>query len=612
MANKVIVYSCLSDKIRAALDEGRSFAVMGEIIMFTSAIKVLRDRGFNVSIVSSPAEFIKEDSRGVVYYILDYLTIDHVKHIVLTPQKSHRVRFFCYWGRTPEEIPWAGLKPHQICIPFPYHNKPNTFLGFLMPDLSERGGDTGSTQLNPTIRGYLWGKESKYINTGLIRQLGDAGVQFYSTQVDKPVGSIGDGITNLGLLPRAEYLRLLHHVDYVIGFGDPIAGPTIIETLELGKILIAPRKQIPNFLHSHPNIVLSDDMSAADILNVIRDIEAGHKFKSTEGVKEYHYDSYKDRVASIFPSLPSRRTCIIRSAMNDNNIFHFLVLEIKALWDFISRNNKVDYHIVLTNYDPSLPAHKWRRSLIEAICTKVYAIDETMPVATFDNAIMDIPLQIKGTMIESFKYINYEPNTSLIEMIRRIKTYHLNVGWEADACEGVLLIQRKSGTRILHDSATDLPIETALEPMCREAGVPFKCCYFEEMTFYEQLVAMHRAKWIVAAHGAAETNLIFAGRGATLVEINMRPHWYCDPVCDAHFNKTLRIDQKCKGGLKYHPTYHKADYHNLAKSCGIHYIEIDPISYKGTFIDRNPISKQILCVDSKDVGRAIGLTSKPQ
>jgi len=600
MANKVIVYSCLSDKIRAAIEEGRSFTVMGEIIMFTSAIRTLMSRGFNVKIVDSAQEFVREDVRGVVYYILDYLTIDHVKDRVLTPQKKHRIRFFCYWGRTPAEIPWTGLEPWQICIPFPYEQKPNTFLGFLMPDLGggqlQRGNSSG---LDPSIRGYLWGKEAKYFNRPLVNELG---VQFYATCVNNT--SEYKNITNLGLQPRDKYLDIIRHVDYVIGFGDPVAGPTIVETLELGKILIAPRRQIPTFLHTHPNIVLSDDLGPSGIRAVIRDIEAGHKYRSFEGVAEFHLDNYKQRLEKIFPSLPERRTCIIRSNMRDNNIFHFLVLEINAFWKFVARNNRVDYYLVLEDFNPSLASHRWRREVLGSLCSGVFVYGEAMPVHIYDNAIMDMQLQAQGQLLlESKQYIDYTPDENVIALARQVKNTHLGAGWESQVPSGMLLIQRKSGTRILRDADSDESLEVTLAATCSAAGIPFRCCYFEDMTFSEQLRAVHEAKWIVAAHGAAETNIIFAARGATLIEVNMRPHWYCDPVCDPHFSGRIGFDVACKGKLTYWPTYHKADYHNLAKLCGIGYKEVDPVRYGGKFVDRNPISKEFLYVRCADILR---------
>jgi hypothetical protein len=614
MANKVIVYSCLSDKIRDAIDNGTSFAVMGEIIMFSSAIKTLRANGFNVVIVSSIEEFIKHDVRGVVYYILDYITIEHVKRIVLTNYKIHRVRFFCYWGRTINELPWTGpsghkLQLHQVCTPFPYPNKPhNTFLGFLMPDL---GGDIAPVTLFPSIHGYIWGKEEKYFDPGLIKQLGDVGIKFYATCTNNiQLNSSYSSVTNIGILSRQHYLSVIKHIKFVLGFGDPIAGPTIVETLKLGKILIAPRKQIPPFLHRHPNVVLLDDLLAGaginGLINVIRDIEMGHKYVSTEGVPEYTNEQYAARVSAIFQRLPARRTCIIRSTIQDNNIFHFLALEIKTLWDFISRNNAVDYHVVLTHYNADSPAHRWRRALIEGLCKKVY--DEasgSISAADYDNAIMDFNLQYKGPFLESFRYIDYPINNSLLEMSRHIKNYHLNVGWEADTPEGVLLIQRKVGSRLLCDAADGSPLENTLGEALKARGIPFKCCNFDTMSFYDQLRAVHSAKWIVAAHGAAETNIIFANTGATLIEINMRLHWWCDPVCTKHLSGEIPFEKKCNGGLKHHPTYHKADYHNLCKMLGCRYKEITPAGYKGRFLDTNPISKEIILVDCAQIVDAI-------
>jgi hypothetical protein len=589
MTDKVLLFSHLHDKIRGAIDEGKSYTVMGEIIMFTSAAAALKARGFNVKIISSPEEFIKED-RGAVYYILDYLTIDALSKYVLVPGKIHRIRLFCYWGRTQNDIPWKGptgmtISTQQICTPFPYFTKPNSFLGFVMPDLSIRADL--SQQLDSGIKGYLWGKETKYIDIGLVNYLGANGVSFYSTCVTPLAGQ--KHVTNLGLQTRPRYLDVIAHVDYVLGFGDPIAGPTIIETLSLGKILIAPKKQVPEFLHWHPNIVLTDELGKEGILAVIRDIQAGHKYVSSEGIAEFSPQQYNARLGQIFPDIPGRKICMLRSNMNDKNIFHFLVFEIHAVIEFVAKNDRVDYVIILNHYDPSQSAHRWRKQVLEGLGIAVYAANDPVPLTVIDRIIMDIPLRIQGTMIKSFEYVDYAPNSAIRAAAEKIKKFY-GVPCDVEP-EGVLLIQRKK-TRALVDISGGCPLE---------GDARARCVYFEDMTFREQIEAISSAKWIIAAHGAAETNIMFAHPSATLIEVNMRPHWYCDPVCNEHYSGKLRIDQKCKGKLNTWPTYHKADYHNLAKYCGINYKEVSPVGYDGRFVDRNPISKERIIVDAREL-----------
>ena len=101
-------------------------------------------------------------------------------------------------------------------------------------------------------------------------------------------------------------------------------------------------------------------------------------------------------------------------------------------------------------------------------------------------------------------------------------------------------------------------------------------------------------------HGAACTNLIFTPKDVVFIEINFRTNWYCDPVCDEHFTCKIGINEKCNGPL-LHKNYHKADYHNLSYLLGRKYFEINPICYGGKFIDRNPISKESIYVNSKQI-----------
>jgi hypothetical protein len=120
------------------------------------------------------------------------------------------------------------------------------------------------------------------------------------------------------------------------------------------------------------------------------------------------------------------------------------------------------------------------------------------------------------------------------------------------------------------------------------------------MSIQEQYDICSGAKVFISMHGAACTNLIFTPQDVIFIEINFRTNWYCDPVCDDHFNCKIGINDKCNGKLLY-PNYHKADYHNLAYLLGRTYFEINPISYGGKFIDRNPISKENIYVNTKEI-----------
>jgi hypothetical protein len=292
--------------------------------------------------------------------------------------------------------------------------------------------------------------------------------------------------------------------------------------------------------------------------------------------------------------------------MRDNNIFHFLVFEIKALWDFISKNRRVDYVVFLLDYDEASAAHRWRRGLIERLGAKVYSPRDAVDATIFDYAIMDIPLRVAAPMIKSFEYVTYGgEGQALCDYISGEPSAQINPSASRQNSAGVLLIQRR-GTRVLCCAGdTTAGLEVELEPLCRGRGIPFRCAYFEELTLTEQVDAMQSARWIVAAHGAAETNIIFCRRGTKLIEVNMRPHWYCDPVCDAHFSGKIEAHTACKGKLTTWPTYHKADYHNLAGYCGISYAEVDPIGYEGGFADRNPISKRRILVSATDIMKHI-------
>jgi hypothetical protein len=158
-----------------------------------------------------------------------------------------------------------------------------------------------------------------------------------------------------------------------------------------------------------------------------------------------------------------------------------------------------------------------------------------------------------------------------------------------------LFNQRSINNRYLYDANTELPLQDFL--LLKDLKVPLKICSFDTMTPEEQYEFCSKAIIFISAHGAGCTNCIFTPIDCPLIEINLRTHWYCDPVCDDHFYEKISINKKCE--TKLDKPFHKADYHNLCSLINKKYFEIEPLYYSGKFMSRNPISKEKIYIDGE-------------
>ena len=91
-----------------------------------------------------------------------------------------------------------------------------------------------------------------------------------------------------------------------------------------------------------------------------------------------------------------------------------------------------------------------------------------------------------------------------------------------------------------HCSNRSLAGERALENELKRLG--FRICYFEEMSFEEQLAAVRGADTIVAPHGSGLSNLVVAKSGTHVIEM-ISPNWVVP--CFARMANLLGLDYHC-------------------------------------------------------------------
>ena len=262
------------------------------------------------------------------------------------------------------------------------------------------------------------------------------------------------------------------------------------------------------------------------------------------------------------------------SNISDNNIFH--------IFYHISKYHSEDYtkiFILSTNIDIQNKCQKLRFFLMNKIYKNVQYISRNI----INNSIIN-------SSYDHMNFIKYQKNEFFVKLIKNLIP--------ANSGKYILINQRKLNNRYVYDYTTKEGLDKILKTT--QFKIPIKSCCFDDMTIEEQYNICSGAKVFISIHGAACTNLIFTPEDVIFIEINFRTNWYCDPVCDDHFNCKIGMNDKCNGSL-LHKNYHKADYHNLSYLLGRKYFEINPICYSGRFLDRNPISKENIYVDSKQI-----------
>lgn len=262
------------------------------------------------------------------------------------------------------------------------------------------------------------------------------------------------------------------------------------------------------------------------------------------------------------------------SNISDNNIFHIFYHIIKYYSE-----DYINVFILSSNIDIENKCQQWRLFVMKKIYKNVQFISSN----NVNNRMINVPY-------DHMNFIKYQKSDLLIKIIENLIPPNLG--------KYILLNQRKLNNRYVYDYETKEGLDKILRTT--QFKIPIKTCCFDEMSIQEQYNICSGAKVFISMHGAACTNLIFTPQDVIFIEINFRTSWYCDPVCDDHFNCKIGINDNCNGKL-LHPNYHKADYHNLAYLLERKYFEINPISYGGKFIDRNPISKENIYVNSKEI-----------
>tara|TARA_A100001015_G_scaffold294076_1_gene371434 strand:- start:9511 stop:10374 length:864 start_codon:yes stop_codon:yes gene_type:complete len=271
------------------------------------------------------------------------------------------------------------------------------------------------------------------------------------------------------------------------------------------------------------------------------------------------------------------------SEIKDNNIFHIFFFDIIKYYDPKYKNVYINSERIENNKKKKL-CQKWRLFVMKKLYNNVEYLTD-ISCTEYNSKNISPTIIYKGYNFAEF--IKYKPHPHLCKIYHKIISNKTLV-----QDKYILLNQREIDDRYLYDYNTKLKLEDFL--FSQKLKYPLKVCNFSNMTPEEQYEICNNCVIFISAHGAGCTNLIFTPKTAPFTEINFRKHWYCNEVCNDHFNGKISINEKCNG---FKPYFHKADYHNLCYLIGKKYLEIEAIEYGEGFNNRNPISKKKIYID---------------
>lgn len=281
---------------------------------------------------------------------------------------------------------------------------------------------------------------------------------------------------------------------------------------------------------------------------------------------------------------------LLVSQYDDVNIFHFFAVEINAVWNYlVSRDKDKDICLYLQKYDATSSVHRWRLDVLRAIIPTYTNIDEVSY-----KQVQILPMT--DWIVNSWTFITYNSSPNYMALARKVKDHYKTS--ELTGTHAVFVSRNKS--RILYDIHTKRRLEDMFTELCNTLSIPHRVVSFDKSTLEDQARALGDAKVMISCHGAANTNIFLLPDNGHLLEINFRRHWYCDPVCDQHFNGNIGYKTKCNGRLTFRPYFHKADYHNICHLFGKGYTELEVEDASG-FLDRNPINVKTIYVDARKV-----------
>jgi hypothetical protein len=279
------------DSLSGYLSDAARGGPAGELLVRASLERALAASGVSLRVCDSDADFFAASAEPAVdgfgAVVLDpwtFVGAGWVPRPFLAGRESRAFLLSFFGTALPAGGHGLALAAAHVLTPYPYPAAlGNTFLGFAVAPrwagtlVGARGGAGRALQAAPAPAppqplppppakvaraGVVWGKAARYLDDARWRALAGlaaAGVELHFTLArgDAPPGAADTlrGAVWHGHLAPAAWHDLLARSRFVLGLGDPLAGPSAVDALAAGAAFLNPVFDAPRegfFDSQHP------------------------------------------------------------------------------------------------------------------------------------------------------------------------------------------------------------------------------------------------------------------------------------------------------------------------------------------------------------------------
>lgn len=228
------------DSIGSYEDNSRRGGAAGEILVRRCLEASLRNLGVQLRVVKSDEEFDNLGRSSVAKYdfiLLDPWTWAAKGWVPKAPIRGLDAKIFILDFFGSPRLKGSGLNVPATRFLTAFGSPWNTFLGFYLPPVS--------ASTTPHLKqGVIWGKDVKHFDgkEAMLRHVADQGVALVSTASTPTGGGLFQHpkVQWLGHQSPQGWHHLLASSSFLLGMGDPLLGPSVIEAIAAGCLYINP------------------------------------------------------------------------------------------------------------------------------------------------------------------------------------------------------------------------------------------------------------------------------------------------------------------------------------------------------------------------------------
>mmetsp|Transcript_8073 Transcript_8073/g.11089 ORF Transcript_8073/g.11089 Transcript_8073/m.11089 type:complete len:460 (+) Transcript_8073:62-1441(+) len=250
--DKALIFTM--DSIQSRVDESKSGGASGEITIRLALQNGLANLGVESVVARSDAQFESQNMGDFKLIFLDPWTWAGRGWKLKAFLRAHTKKIFLldFFGGNGHESLNSLVPLERHLTAFPVHPS-NTFLGYYIDDAVVDSAGA----ISKKNRGVIWGKDPKYFKgkEKLLRKIASI-CPLVSTASISALPS-HPNITSVGHQSPEQWQTLLAKSKFLVGLGDPLIGPSAIDSVVAGAMYLNPHyppseRKLGHYSSQHP------------------------------------------------------------------------------------------------------------------------------------------------------------------------------------------------------------------------------------------------------------------------------------------------------------------------------------------------------------------------